>query len=126
MIILRSNKILKLPYTLENINKYKSKNNLLRHARFIPGKSEGVFLVDSKTDSLIGYCGWEDNWIVALEVSNEYRRKGFGEKLLDLAISSGCTGLTVDNRNSAAIDLYKKKGFKSTLNNGRRSNMELL
>ena len=126
MIILRSNKILKLPYTLENINKYKSKNNLLRHARFIPGKSEGVFLVDSKTDSLIGYCGWEDNWIVALEVSNEYRRKGFGEKLLDLAISSGCTGLTVYNRNSAAIDLYKKKGFKSTLNNGRRSNMELL
>ncbi len=125
MIILRSKKVLELPYTLDNINKFKSKDNLLKHARCIPNRSKGIFLVDSG-GSLIGYCGWEGNWIIALEVSSDYRGQGFGEKLLDRAISSGCTGLTVDNRNTVAINLYKKKGFKPTFNDGRRSNMELL
>lgn len=118
-------KFIKVPYNLENINKYKSKDNLLRHARFIKNKTKGVFLLDSKNKNLIGYCGWEDGWIISLEVMKEYRGLGFGEILLDMAIKDGCFGLTVDNKNLIAINLYKKKGFKVVNNDGRRSDMKL-
>ena len=116
---------LELPYTLENIKKYKSKDNLLRHARFIPGKTKGVFFVEPITNSLIGYCGWDGDWIIALEVAKEFQKEGFGEKLLDKAISLGCTKLTVNNKNSVAISLYKKKGFRTTSTDGRITVMEL-
>lgn len=125
MILVRS-MIREIPYNLDNIKKYKSPENLLRHARYIPGKTKGVMWI-TRTGKLVGYCGWEDNWVIALEVSKEYRGRGFGEELLKRALQDGCTGLTVDRKNDPAIALYKKLGFTPTTGDGeRRINMELL
>ena len=99
--------ITQVPYTKENIERYKSSDNLLRHAR--TKGCDGIILVDGT--KLVGYVGWEKNWIISLEVSKDYRSKGFGGKLLDKAIREGCNGLTVDSENTVAISLYKSRGF---------------
>lgn len=39
MIILRKQKYKELPWTKENIEKYKSQENMLKHARNTPGKN---------------------------------------------------------------------------------------
>lgn len=108
-----------LPYNQENIRKYKSIDNLLRHARYLPGKSDGVFLV-TPGEELIGYVGWEGDCVIALEVAKNFRGLGFGDILIEKAIDSGCKKLTVDTNNSKAINLYKKHGFSEGTVNGRR------
>lgn len=109
-----------LPYNQENIRKYKSIDNLLRHARYLPGKSDGVFLVTPGEEELIGYVGWEGDCVIALEVAKNFRGLGFGDILIEKAIDSGCKKLTVDTNNSKAINLYKKHGFSEGTVNGRR------
>lgn len=109
-----------LPYNQENIRKYKSLDNLLRHARYISGKSDGVFLVTPGEEELIGYVGWEGDCIIALEVAKDFRGLGFGDILVEKAISSGCKKLTVDTNNTKAINLYKKHGFTEGTVNGKR------
>lgn len=112
MIILR-NKYEEIPYNSDNVKKYKSNNNLLRHAK-INKDTKGIMLVDKSTKSLIGYCAWENDYIVALEVLSDYRGKGYGDVLLEKAIKSGCNKLSVSKKNTVAINLYKKYGFKHT------------
>ena len=109
-----------LPYNQENIRKYKSINNLLRHARYLPSKSSGVFLVTPGGEELIGYIGWEGDCIIALEVAKDFRGLGFGDILVEKAIDSGCKKLTVDTNNTKAINLYKKHGFTEGTVNGKR------
>ena len=109
-----------LPYNQENIRKYKSIDNLLRHARYLPGKSDGVFLVTPGEEELIGYVGWEGDCVIALEVAKNFRGLGFGDILIEKAIDSGCKKLTVDTNNSKAINLYEKHGFSEGTVNGRR------
>lgn len=121
MIILRKPK--ELPYNQENIDRYKDPSNLLRHARFIPGKSDGIFLVTPDGNDLIGYIGWENGWITALEVSKDYQGKGYGDILLRKALDAGCNGLTVRINNIKAVNLYKKHGFIPSLIQGGRMNM---
>lgn len=122
MIILRD-KIKVIPYDKNNIDKYKSSENLLKHAR-VNKNTDGIMLI-TNSGNLIGYCGWERNWIIALEVCKDYRGRGYGDLLLKTALNSGCTGLTVNKNNQVAISLYKKYGFKPTLENNNRMNMEL-
>lgn len=112
MIILRK-QYKEIPYNKENIEKYKSKNNLLKHARS-DKNTEGIMLVDKNTNDLIGYIAWEDNYIIALEVLSDYRGSGFGDILLEKAIKSGCSKLSVSKKNTVAYNLYKKYGFKQT------------
>lgn len=64
MIILKNNKLKEIPYNQENIDKYKSKDNLLRHARYIKGLTNGIFIVDEDS-SLVGYIAWEGDTIIA-------------------------------------------------------------
>lgn len=100
-----------LPWTKENVEKYKAGNNLLRHARV--GKNvSGIILIDKNTDTLIGYVAWIDDYIIALEVVKEYQEHGYGRKLLEKAIKNGCTKLSVNKNNIPAIKLYEKVGFK--------------
>lgn len=115
MIIKRSD-YKEIPYNQDNINLYKSKDNLLRHAREGKGIS-GIMFTDKKTSELIGYCAWEGDYIIALEVISNYRGLGFGEKLLKKAIDSGCTKLSVNKNNIPAISLYKKFGFRENKTN---------
>jgi ribosomal protein S18 acetylase RimI-like enzyme len=112
MIILRK-QYKEIPYNKENIEKYKSSDNLLKHARS-DKNTEGIMLVDKNTNDLIGYIAWEDNYIIALEVLSDYRGSGFGNILLEKAIKSGCSKLSVSKKNTIAINLYKKYGFKHT------------
>ncbi len=109
MIILR-NKYKEIPYNSENVNKYKSDNNLLRHAKTDKDVT-GIMFIDKNTEDLIGYCAWKDNYIVALEVLEDYRGKGYGDVLLEKAIKSGCNKLSVSKNNTVAINLYKKHKF---------------
>lgn len=129
MIVIRRNKnkdlaVKKIPYNSNNIQKYKSSNNLLKHARF-NNKTNGIMLINSKDDTLIGYCGWEEEWIICLEVTENYRGLGFGETLLRNAINSGCTKLSVNKNNLVALNLYKKNGFIPKKTEGNRIVMEL-
>lgn len=112
MIIKRKLKYKEFPYSQELINKYKSKENMLIHARYTPGKTKGIFLVDPKNDNLVGYIGWEGDTVIALEVSKDYRRQGVGTYLLGKAIRKGVTNLTVAKNNTEAINLYKTLGYK--------------
>lgn len=112
MIILRK-QYKEIPYNKENIEKYKSKDNLLKHARS-DKNTEGIMLLDKNTNDLIGYIAWEDNYIIALEVLSDYRGSGYGDILLEKAIKSGCSKLSVSKKNTVAINLYKKYGFKHT------------
>lgn len=100
------------PISKELIDKYKSTENMLRHARFIPGRSNGWFVIDNKTSEPIGYIIWEDDFIVAFEIFKDYRRKGYGKELLDLAVESGAGRLSVNKKNTGAIELYKKAGWE--------------
>lgn len=122
MIIFRD-KAKVIPYNRENISKYKSKENLLRHAR-TNKDTDGIMLINNSGD-LIGYCGWEKGWIISLEVCKNYRGLGFGNILLEKALDAGCIGLTVDKNNSIAINLYKKYGFKPVSENNNRIDMKL-
>ena len=105
-----------IPYSQDNVNLYKSSENLLKHAR--TGKDiSGTILIDKETSKMIGYVAWERDYIVALEVVSNYRGLGFGEKLLKQAIKSGCKKLSVNKNNVPAISLYKKLGFKENNTN---------
>lgn len=112
MIIKRKLKYKELPYSQELINRYRSKENMLRHARYTPEKTKGMFLVDPKNDNLVGYIGWENNIIIALEVSKDYRKQGIGTYLLEKAVENGITKLTVSKKNTNAINLYKSLGWE--------------
>ena len=98
--------------------------NLLRHAR--TGKDcSGLMLVSRNKKDLIGYIGWQGDMIIALEVSEDYRGLGYGDYLLKKAINSGCTKLTVSEKNLRAINLYQKNGFKIINKTGSRFLMRL-
>ena len=109
MIILRK-QYKEIPYNKENIEKYKSSDNLLKHARS-DKNTDGIMLLDKNTNDLIGYIAWENDYIIALEVLSDYRGSGFGDILLEKAIKSGCNKLSVSKKNTVAINLYKKHGF---------------
>jgi ribosomal-protein-alanine N-acetyltransferase len=72
-------------------------------------------------ESVIGYAAataaWEDGEILSVAVDGKARRRGIGGLLLDAAISGlkdqrvGRVFLEVRESNSAAIELYKSRGF---------------
>lgn len=99
---------LELPWTEENIKKFKSPDNLLKHAR-CNKSTDGIILVNFKDNKLVGYVGWEGDKIIALEVSSDYQRQGIATYLIS---RSGCDNLSVNRKNFKAINLYKKLGFK--------------
>lgn len=107
------------------IEKYKSPNNLLRHTRFIPGKTRGVMIIDKTTEDLVGYIAWEFDFIIALEVIKEYRGNGWSKVLLDIAINNGATKLSVRKDNKVAIKLYEGMGFNIYLDSGKMLFMKL-
>lgn len=119
MIILRRGEIEELPYTPSNIEKFKSQDNLLKHAKYRTGISSGMFLV--KSGELVGYIGWEGKEIICLEVSKKYRGQGYAKYLLGKAIKSGCNSLYVTASNKPAINLYESMGFKKVSETNRKS-----
>lgn len=100
-----------IDYNLENVLRYKSEDNLLRHARTGKGIS-GVMYIDPKTKELIGYIGWEGKMIICLEVTKSYRGQGYGRLLMEESLRNGCDSLTVSENNLIAQGLYSSLGFR--------------
>lgn len=100
-----------IDYNLENVLRYKSKDNLLKHARTGKGIS-GVMYIDPGTKKLIGYIGWEGKMIICLEVTKNYRGQGYGRLLMEEALRNGCDSLTVSENNLVAQGLYSSLGFR--------------
>lgn len=99
-------------YNAENVNKYKASTNMLIHAR-TGHDIQGFMLIDN--NKLIGYIAWQNSTIIAFEVIKEYRKHGYGTKLLLKAINTGLVKkLSVSPNNYEAISLYKTFGFIET------------
>ena len=73
-----------LPYNEKNIRKFKSSDNMLKHAR-CNSDTSGWFFVNRKSGDMVGYIGWENDVVIALEVSKEYEGKRYASRLLKLA-----------------------------------------
>ena len=76
MIILR-NKYKEIPYNSENVNKYKSSNNLLRHAKTDKDVS-GIMLIDK---NIRNYCN--SSGIILIEIPFTYYNQKRISSLLD-------------------------------------------
>ena len=79
------------------------------------GEHERLYVVDNKKKCVIGSCeiNTETYEILDLYIKPEYRRHGYGYKLLRSAIIDyGCNNLSVYKVNIPAINLYRKLGFE--------------
>lgn len=104
-------RFISIDYNTSNVLKYKSKDNLLRHAR--TGRDiSGVMYIDPETKELIGYIGWQGGMIISLEVTKPFRGQGYGRLLMEEAIKNGCDSLTVSENNIVAQNLYCSLGFR--------------
>jgi len=69
-------------------------------------------------DKLVGFVNVEDkdgeSWIQALEIMPDYRNQGLGKSILDIAVKElKANYLSVNKKNTVAISMYKKYGFKT-------------
>lgn len=111
MVKLRLHIYYTLPYTQENIDKFKSSDNMLKHAR-CNKNTFGWFFVNKKDNNLIGYIGCEKDTVIALEVMSDYEGQGYASRLLKLTKGRGTIKLSVDKNNTHAIEVYKHLGYK--------------
>ena len=108
--LLKSIAISSVPITEKLIEKYKSSDNMLGHAKFDKDYTGKMLLIGNK---LVGYVivDKKRKYITALEVSPKFRRKGYGKRLLNIAKLLGADKLSVNKKNFKAINLYKKNGW---------------
>lgn len=113
-----------IPYNRENITKYKSSDNILKHARYNKN-TFGWFFIDREFDDLIGYIGCEGDTVIALEVTSDYKGRGYASRLLNLAKARGVVKLSVDKNNTHAIEVYKHLGYKKYDSDNRMIYMKI-
>lgn len=99
------------PYSEDLIEKYKSSDNMLLHAKWTP-EMKGCFFINKKKGDLVGYVGCEGDMIVALEVADGYQGRGYSKRLIQHALRNDANKLSVNKKNEHAIDVYKHLGFK--------------
>jgi len=83
--------------------------------------NDGLFFVACENKKIIGTImagyGGHRGWIYSLAVSQKYRRKGIGTKLVNKALNElinlGCikVNLQIYGDNQFVVDFYKKVGF---------------
>ena len=94
-----------------NINKFKLQFKNLSHVK-VGNRFKGVILHDNNKFVAVLQCNIKIGYIVALEVSEQYQRQGIAMYLLELAQKDfNCNKLSVNNKNTTAIALYKKAGY---------------
>lgn len=95
----------------EVIDNYKSQYSALKHVR-TNSENKGIILVDNK--KFVAILQWDINskYIIALEVAPEYRKQGIAKQLLNYAISKDIKLLSVNKKNTNAINLYKSMNYK--------------
>lgn len=111
MIKIRRHTYYVLPYSQENIDRFKTDDNMLKHARYNKD-TFGWFFVNKKRNELVGYIGCEDDIVIALEVNSDYEGHGYASRLLRLAQSRDANKLSVNKDNTHAINVYKHLGYK--------------
>jgi ribosomal protein S18 acetylase RimI-like enzyme len=87
-------------------------------------KFKGVILLKDNTLVAVLQCNLDTGYIVALEVSPEFQRKGIATKLLKVAQNLGCFKLSVNVKNLNAQNLYEKEGYKEIKREGKMIFME--
>jgi ribosomal protein S18 acetylase RimI-like enzyme len=102
----------KISTTEENIKKYKSIYPNLKHVK--TGKDfKGIMLLDKDEFVGIVQCNTNTDYIVALEVSPKFRNQGIATYLLNYAKNElNVHKLSVNKKNTNAIDLYKKNNYR--------------
>ena len=60
---------------------------------------------------IVGFLGLSEDMIEMLFIDAEYIGKGFGSKLIDIAIKRGISKVDVNEQNPKAMEFYKAKGF---------------
>ena len=99
------------PYNQYYIDKFKSSDNMLKHARF-DGGQVGYFILSRKTGEMMAYIAWEGDMIIAVEVAPKFQKRGLCSTLLRMAEIRGANKLTVNKNNTEAINIYKHLGYK--------------
>lgn len=97
----------RIDMTDSNIRKYKKSNKGLSHIR--TGKDyKGYIYIDSE-DNVVGFINMRisDKYIQAIEVSKDYQSKGLGKALLHELLKMGAKRLSVNKKNTIALDLYR-------------------
>ena len=87
-----------------------------------------IYIVDNKNKNIIGSCMLSHNneEISDLYILEEYRRQGYGYKLLKFCIENyNSNFLMVYNDNIPAINLYLKLGFEKRFDNGITTGMSI-
>ena len=97
-----------IEYNKENVEKYKSKGNLLQNAK--TGADIFGWIV-VKGDKLVGYCACKGDEIIALEVDPKFRKMKYATKFVKKAKEKGCVEVSIEKNNRPAISLYFKNGF---------------
>ena len=107
-----------------NIKEYKKQFKSLSHVK--TGKDfEGVILHENEIFVAVLQCNVKTGYIVALEVCEDYQRQGIAQTLLKLAQNEfKCLKLTVNKKNTLAISLYEKVGYKTFKEEGAMLHME--
>jgi len=87
-------------------------------------ENENVIVAQSG-DKVVGFCSYKDNWLNHLYVSPEYQGKGVGTALLnDAKTHNSELRLWVFQKNTKAIDFYKRNGFELLLTTDGLGNEE--
>lgn len=73
-----------------------------------------------------GHIKITNEWIHSFVVKPKYRNKGYGSKLLDMAIHCGGNKLFVHKDNKRAIRLYERFGFKYFSNDERKGYIDMV
>lgn len=108
----------------ENVKEWKKKYSNLSHVK-TGSDFDGVILIDDETFVAVLQCNIKTGYVVALEVSNDYRRKGIADALLNSSRRNfNCDKLTVRKTNKNALALYEKKGYETFKDDGFMLYME--
>ena len=113
-----------IPFTKENVSKYRNTPEGEYLNRFIAGPGiKGSLLV--KDGVLVGAVAIQKGnggymWVQALEVTKKFQHQGYGKRLISIATGLGATHLSVRKDNACALKIYKDAGFKVYQDNGAK------
>lgn len=88
------------------------KDNFQMVKELIPQADVYIYEVDGK---ILGFTGVSENYIAGIFVDEKYRSQGIGKKLLDY-LKGICPELTLQvyEKNTKAVDFYKREKFEIT------------
>lgn len=102
----------KVKLTKDNISNYKGISKAISHIRTSDNVENELYLDGDKFVAILS-VDIDRKYILVIEVSENYRRKGIAKELLKTSVNEyGCDKLSVNKKNTNAISLYKSTGWK--------------